>query len=187
MDRKRVSRKSWKAEGKLGRYRRYAKRGKGRFDKRSIRTIRVGRHGKLMRVACPRGAWSPKYKRCRKGMRAYSLMLPVGKNPQKLKKAWVDANERSARLRIGMRHLGASDIAFIKGPKQFAVGLTAMESYRFHELDKKRLKLSRVREGSLWRETKGDVDKIAAWFRKHGFPQQATTLLQWRSEGKLPK
>ena len=269
MARKRVSRKAWKAEGKSGRYRRYARRGKGRIDKRSIRTIRVGRHGKLMRVGCPKGSWSPKYKRCRKGMRAYSLMVPVGKNPglnliekplvfgggtriiivdgktqraqfgghssrdtvtykmlsgphlfeigvmpipvtyaaydahgktvtvgrkvaiaknpQKMKKSWVDANERGARLRIGMSHLGSADIAFIKGPKQYARGLTPSESERFHELDQKRLKLSRIPEGSLWRETKGDVDKIVAWFRKHGFPQQAETLLQWRTEGKLPK
>ena len=71
-------RSSWKSRGRVGKYRHYAKRG-ARLDKRSIRTIRVGKHGKLMRVGCPSPHW--KRGRCRVGMKAFSLMVPVGKNP----------------------------------------------------------------------------------------------------------
>ena len=49
-------------------------RGKGSFDPRSFRTIRVGKHGRLMRVGCPKGYF--KGGRCRKGMRAQSILTP---------------------------------------------------------------------------------------------------------------
>ena len=73
-----MRRKQWKARGKVGRYRHYAKRRAGKFDKRSIRTIRVGKHGRLIRVGCPKGQW--RRGRCRVGMRALSMLVPAA-NP----------------------------------------------------------------------------------------------------------
>lgn len=45
-------------------------------DKRSIRTIRIGRHGRKMLVACPRGYWMARKKRCRVGMTGVSMLTP---------------------------------------------------------------------------------------------------------------
>ncbi len=68
------------------------RRPKARFDARSIRTISVGRHGKKIRVACPKGRY--KRGRCSVGMRPYSCLVPrnqrkprgigrqIGPNPQ---------------------------------------------------------------------------------------------------------
>jgi len=45
-----------------------------KFAKKSFRTIRIGKHGKLLRVGCPKGRW--KRSRCAVGMKAQGLMHP---------------------------------------------------------------------------------------------------------------
>ena len=46
------------------------------LDKHSFRTIRIGKHGKLMRVGCPRGHWNHRTHRCRVGMKGFDLLVP---------------------------------------------------------------------------------------------------------------
>lgn len=63
----------------------------GRFDRRSFRTVRSGRHRVV--VGCPKGKWDAGRRRCRVGMRAQSILHPKG-NPSGLRpsgvKVWCD-------------------------------------------------------------------------------------------------
>jgi len=45
-----------------------------KFAKKSFRTIRIGKHGKLLRVACPKGRY--KSGRCSVGMKAQGMLVP---------------------------------------------------------------------------------------------------------------
>ena len=343
MARRKASRpgRQWKALGRVGRYRHYRKRGAAYrgFDKRSIRTIHVGRHGKLLRVGCPKGSWDAKRGRCRVGLRALSLLAPAvnpqkqswqmtlrefageepprvagkdwyfqpeakaahdewqrqvnihflqiadamdaGKpvpfeaaadypdlarrfkaatnprqvgpaakanelvdllglieahkraektlriiraggdkslarywdqvadnllrrrariqpevlkyhdNPPKFTRKYVDLFiEQPARKKIGERRLGAKDkkwlMKYRRGDWGKFYGSYGLGQLQLHDLDKKCASLSHVPEGSLWRATKGDVDKVVAWLREHGLPQYAVLVRQAVKAGKLP-
>ena len=59
---------------KKSRYRHSRLKSKSRYDKRSFRTIKIGKHGKLLRVGCPKGRW--KRGRCSVGMKAQGLLTP---------------------------------------------------------------------------------------------------------------
>lgn len=59
---------------KKARYRHSKVRSKSHYDKRSFRTIKIGKHGRLLRVACPKGKW--KHGRCSVGMKAQGLLTP---------------------------------------------------------------------------------------------------------------
>jgi len=64
------------------RYRHIGKRKARLYDRRSIRTIRIGRHGRLMRVGCPKGHWRPRLRRkgrkgrCDRGMQGFEILTP---------------------------------------------------------------------------------------------------------------
>jgi hypothetical protein len=47
-----------------------------KLDPRSVRTIRIGKHGRLLKIACPKGHWRPKRKRCTVGTKAFSMLIP---------------------------------------------------------------------------------------------------------------
>lgn len=48
-----------------------------RVDPRSIRSIYVGKHGKMLRIGCPKGYFNAKTKHCRKGTKAVAWLTPV--------------------------------------------------------------------------------------------------------------
>jgi hypothetical protein len=54
-------------------------------DRRSIRTIRLGRTEKRMRVGCPKNYWSARKRRCSLGMRGISVLLPK-RNPYEVRR-----------------------------------------------------------------------------------------------------
>lgn len=55
-------------------YEKATKLPKSAFDPRSFRTKRIGRHGRLLRVACLKGEWGRR--RCRGSMKAYEWLIP---------------------------------------------------------------------------------------------------------------
>lgn len=69
-------------------YRRELVRGRKRsqFARSSFRTISIGRGGNKALVACPKGAWDKNRKRCRKGMRAYELLIRRGVSAPRVSK-----------------------------------------------------------------------------------------------------
>lgn len=114
---KRVSRRTWKARGKVGRYRHYTKRRRARVDKRSIRAIRIGRHGKRMLVGCPKGRWSPRRGCCRSGLKAISMMVPVAKNPTQLQALAAQMVKRLGLVEAHRRAHRLFVMASASGPK----------------------------------------------------------------------
>ena len=51
-----------------------------KFDRKSIRTVKVGRHGGFLRVGCPKGKF--KKGRCKVGMKAEGgVKYPKARNP----------------------------------------------------------------------------------------------------------
>jgi hypothetical protein len=84
------------------RFRRKGLRSLRSVDKRSIRTIFVGKHGKRLLVACPRGQWMPRKKRCRAGMAGVSLLTP-----KKRRRRSKKHSQRSRRNPVSLSGMAA--------------------------------------------------------------------------------
>ena len=72
------------------------------YDRRSIRTIRIGKRGRLLRIGCPKGFWRPRLKhrgkrgRCDKGMRGFEILTPRGAWRRILPVKWRRSSRRIA-------------------------------------------------------------------------------------------
>lgn len=89
---------------------------KSRFAKGSFRTIRIGKHGKRAIIGCPKGYWSKRSKRCRKGTRMVTMLTPKSSNPKqkvygaaaasrKTKLKWLAKARRAAKRKASCRRL----------------------------------------------------------------------------------
>lgn len=67
-------RAGYNPRSKKARYSHSRLKSKSRFDKRSFRTIQIGRHGRLLRVACSKGKW--RNGRCSVGMQGQGILTP---------------------------------------------------------------------------------------------------------------
>lgn len=99
----------------------------------------------------------------------------------KLSRDHTEQIERHVIRFIGLSRLNEEDKKHYDRLNGAFVGhhtWTISERYESSLLDKKISSVSRLREGNLWRKTKGDFDAVVKWVEKYGDEKALKVLRQ---------